>query len=61
MIYYNTSNDKICRLVIEWCKDNNYLYSLDTENKERNMNIYPFTILAPSYQENNLLEKIKKQ
>ena len=61
MIYYNTSNDKISKIIVKWCKDNNYIFSFDTKDKERNYYTYPFTIVAPSYQEEDLLKRIEER
>jgi len=47
MIRHDTSNDKIAKIIINWCKENSFAYSFDTKNKERNFYTYPFTIEAP--------------
>lgn len=57
MFRYSTSNDRICRIIRNWCRENNYIYSFDEEDK-KNMDIYPFIILAPSYVEKELIERI---
>ena len=58
MIRYSTSNDRICKIIRSWCRENNYIYTFDDEDK-KNIDIYPFVILAPSYAEEELIEKIR--
>ena len=60
MIRYNTSNDRICKAVISWCKENRYLYSFDTDDRDRNLYVYPFTIAAPSSKETELIDMVRK-
>ena len=59
MIRYNTSNDKVSKVIREWCKENNYIYSFETDEREREFFVYPFTIVAPSYAEEELIERIR--
>ncbi len=58
MIRYSTSNDRICRIIRSWCRENNYIYTFDDEDK-KNIDIYPFVILAPSCVEEDLIERIR--
>lgn len=60
MIRYKTSNDKVCKAVRRWCRENNYIYSFETDSKDKEFYVYPFTIVAPSYMENDLKEQIRK-
>jgi|GEM_PF-5813173 len=57
MIRYNTSNDRICKIIRSWCRENNYIYTFDDEDK-KTVCIYPFVILAPSYAKKELMERI---
>ena len=59
MIHYDTSNDKISKVIVEWCKEKNYLFYFDIKDKERNYNTYPFNIDAPSEAKDELIQKIK--
>ena len=58
MIRHDTSNDKIAKIIINWCKENSFAYSFDTKNKERNFYTYPFTIEAPLQRREELMELI---
>ena len=58
MIRYNTSNDRICKVIRSWCRENKYIYKFDDEDK-KNTCIYPFVILAPSDAEKKLIERIR--
>ncbi len=58
MIRYNTSSDRICKVIRNWCRENNYIYTFDDEDKKCT-DIYPFIILAPSYAEEELIERIR--
>ncbi len=57
MIRYNTSNDRICKIIRSWCKEKEYIYSFDEVGK-KNTDVYPFIIFAPSYAEKELIERI---
>ena len=59
MIYYDTSKDKECKAIVKWCKDHNYIYGFETKDKFRSLETYPFNILAPSYMEDDLIEKLE--
>ena len=56
MIRYNTSNDRICKTIRSWCRENGYIYRFDDNE---NTCTYPFVILAPSDVENELIERIR--
>ncbi|MBR0418035.1 MAG: hypothetical protein IJI66_02575 [Erysipelotrichaceae bacterium] len=57
MIRYSTSNDKVCKVIRDWCRRNNYIFSFeDTDNKANE--VYPFVILASSKAEKELMELI---
>jgi len=58
MIRYDTSSDKIAKIIINWCKENGFVYSFDTKNKERNFYTYPFTIDAPLQRRDELMDLI---
>jgi len=58
MIRYSTSNDRICKIIRSWCRENNYIYTFDDEDRKCT-DIYPFIILAPSYAEEELIERIR--
>ncbi len=58
MIRYNTSSERICKAIISWCRQNNYIYSFDEEDKKCT-DVYPFIILAPSYAEEELIERVR--
>ncbi len=58
MIRYSTSNDRICKIIRYWCRENNYIYTFDDEDRKCTV-IYPFSILAPSYAEEELIERIR--
>ena len=58
MIRYNTSNDRTCKIIRDWCKQNKYIYTFDVEDR-KNIDTYPFVILAPSYAEKELIETIR--
>ena len=58
MIRHDTSNDKIAKIIINWCKENGFAYSFDTKNKERNFYTYPFTIDAPLQRREELMDLI---
>ena len=58
MIRHDTSNDKIAKIIINWCKENGFAYSFDTKNKERNFYTYPFTIDASLQRRDELMELI---
>ena len=58
MIRYNTSNDRICKIVRNWCRENSYIYRFDDEDN-KNSDVYPFVMLAPSYAERELIERIR--
>ena len=58
MIRYNTSNDRVCKTIRKWCKDNNFIYSFETDRNENEHHVYPFKIVAPSYMENDLIKTI---
>lgn len=58
MIRYSTSNDRICKIIRSWCRENNYIYRFDDEDRKCT-DIYPFIILAPSYAEEELIERIR--
>ena len=60
MIRYSTSNDRKCRLVRNWCKENGYAYSFDDKDR-KNTDTYPFVILAPLYAEKDLLDVIETE
>ena len=57
MIRYNTSNDRISRIIRDWCIRNSYIYSFSDDEKDEC--VYPFVILAPSYAETDLKEQIR--
>ena len=59
MIRYSTSNDRVCKEVRDWCRQNNYIYSFDEEDRKTGYCVYPFVILAPSYAEKDLIERIR--
>ena len=59
MLRYNTSNDRVCRVIRDWCRENNYYYSFEPSDRDHDFCIYPFRILAPSYAEDGLLERIR--
>ena len=60
MIRYSTSNDRKCKLIRNWCRENGYAYSFDEEEKG-NVDTYPFVILAPSYAKEDLLDAIRTE
>ena len=60
MIRYSTSKDRECRLIIRWCKEHKYIYRLEETSGKANTDVYPFSILAPSYMESELLEKLEE-
>ncbi|MBQ1533444.1 MAG: hypothetical protein IIZ64_01345 [Erysipelotrichaceae bacterium] len=60
MIRYSTSNDRKCRLVRNWCRENGYAYSFDDKD-QKNTDTYPFVILAPSYAKEDLLDAIRTE
>lgn len=60
MIRYSTSKDRECRLVIRWCREHKYIYRLEENSKKGDTDVYPFAILAPSYMESELLEKLEE-
>ena len=37
-----------------------YIYSFETNKEDKEFYVYPFTIVAPSYMENDLKEQIRK-
>ncbi|MBQ6478246.1 MAG: hypothetical protein IJI44_02635 [Erysipelotrichaceae bacterium] len=57
MIRYSTSNDRICKIIRNWCRKNNFLYSFDEDDRGC---VYPFVILAPSHAEKELMERIRR-
>ena len=57
MIRYNTSNDRISRIIRDWCIRNSYIYSFSDDDTDGC--VYPFVILAPSYAETDLKEQIR--
>ena len=59
MIRYNTSSDRLCKIIRNWCKENNYYFSLEPSDGEKDTDVYPFRILAPSYMEDDLLKEIR--
>ena len=61
MIYYYTSKDSECRIVIDWCREHNYIYKLDGNENRNDFCVYPFSILAPSYMEKDLMKKLDKE
>ena len=60
MIRYSTSNDRKCKMIRNWCRENGYAYSFDEEDKG-SVDTYPFVILAPSYAEKDLLDVIETE
>lgn len=61
MIRHDTSNDKIAKIIINWCKENGFTYSFDTKNKERNFYTYPFSIDAPFQRRDELMDLISNK
>lgn len=59
MVRFDTSNDKESKRIVDWCKKNNYQYSFELKDKERNMFTYPFNIEAPSDLQNKMKEIAK--
>ena len=57
MIRYNTSNDRKCKQIRNWCREKGYAYSFDDKDKD-NIDTYPFVILAPSYEKEELLKVV---
>ncbi len=60
MIRYSTSNDRKCKLIRNWCRENGYAYSFDDKDR-KNTDTYPFVILAPSYVKEDLLNTIRAE
>ena len=58
MIRHDTSNDRIAKIIVNWCKENGFAYSFDTKNKERNFYTYLFTIDASLQRRDELMELI---
>ncbi len=54
MIHIDTSKDRTAKAIIKWCKENEYDYSFETKDKERNIETYPFNISAPSDRKTDL-------
>ncbi|MBR4462401.1 MAG: hypothetical protein IKS51_07470 [Erysipelotrichaceae bacterium] len=59
MIRYNTSNDRVCKLVIKWCRVNGYRYAFSSNSNSEC--VYPFEIDAPSCSETELGNMIKEE
>ena len=57
MIRYSTSNDRKCKLIRNWCRENGYAYGFEDDDKN-SIDTYPFVILAPSYEMEELLKVI---
>ena len=60
MIRYSTSNDRKCKLIRNWCRENGYAYGFE-DNDKKSIDTYPFVILAPSYAEKDLLDAIETE
>ena len=60
MIRYSTSNDRKCKLIRNWCRENGYAYGFE-DNDKNSIDTYPFVILAPSYAEKDLLNAIEAE
>ena len=61
MIRYNTSNDKLCKIIVKWCKDNNFIYTLDPQEGEKETDAYHFRIFAPEYMKDDFKENIRRR
>lgn len=57
MIRYSTSNDRICKLIRDWCRKNRFIYSFEEKGNKDN-DVYPFVILAGSEAEKELMKLI---
>ena len=60
MITYSTSNDRISKVIRQWCRENSYTYSFESDSKEDACCVYPFMIDAPQDAEKDLIERIEK-
>ncbi len=61
MIKYDTSKDSDAKIILKWCKENNYGYSFETKDKSRNIETYPFNISAPMEMKDELIQFLDNQ
>ena len=61
MIKYDTSKDLVAKIILKWCKDNDFIYSFETKDKSRNIVTYPFNISAPIEMKDELIQILDNQ
>jgi hypothetical protein len=46
---------------VKWCKDNNFIYTLEPEEGEKETDAYHFRIFAPEYMKDDFKENIRRR
>lgn len=60
MINIKVFNSSAKKKVQEWCRENGYIYKMDSDDSEKDSTV-PFKILAPSSAEKELKKFIKNE